>query len=801
MATSLLFGSIAFAEENLPVRSGTDPSAQPMMQTKSLMAVTGSALSVIDSNSVTANAYALVNTLLGSGGVTVSNIKMTGSKLAAGKFTGGNGIIGFNDGIILSTGAISNVVDPNTVEDASRINNTAGDNDLNALINSNATRDAVILEFDFVPEHDILSFQYVLASEEYNEYVNLNYNDVFGFFVNGKNAALIPNTTTLVSVNSINGGNPLGTNAKHPEYYINNDRASGAKLNTQMDGLTKVLPVQVNVNKGQVNHIKMAIADVYDSEYDTNVFIKAGSFTDKPIDNPPVVKATADRQPDTNDWYHNDVNVTFTATDDMGVVSIDPPVVISTEGVDQEIIGTATDTAGQKGTTSIKINLDKTAPQTTAETPVPGASGWYNADVNVTLSAVDNLSGLSKTQYRINGGEWKNYTGLLKLSSEGSNFLEYQSFDAAGNEENIKSMTINIDKIAPTASVSYSKTTPTNQEVIATITPSEDVTVTNNSGASAYTFNENGSFTFEFVDAAGNKGSVIATVANNDKVAPTITVAPYTTTPTNQDVIVTATTNEGTLNAASHTFSKNGSFSFTAIDAAGNISTQTVTIDNIDKLAPTITVAPYTTTPTNQDVIVTATTNEGTLNAASHTFSENGSFSFTAIDAAGNTSTQTVTIDNIDKVAPVISFTGNLNAYTVDQNINISCSVVDVLSGLLTTNCHDIVGPASGFTLGNNSYTFTATDNVGNVSTSTISFTLSVNTDSLGKLTRQYFKDASFLESLISKLNAIQASISKGNTNAKSGQVGAFINQIEAKIGKSITNEQAQILIQLAKKL
>jgi hypothetical protein len=363
--------------------------------------------------------------------------------------------------------------------------------------------------------------------------------------------------------------------------------------------------------------------------------------------------------------------VTFTATDDLVVVSIDPPVVISTEGAAQEITGTATDTAGQKGTTSIKINLDKTAPQTTAETPAPGASGWYNADVNITLSAVDTLSGLSNTQYRINGGQWQNSTGLVKLSSEGSNLLEYQSIDIAGNEETIKSMTLNIDKIAPTATVSYNTTAPTNQDVIAAITPSEAVIVTNNGGATAHTFSENGSFTFEFVDVAGNTGTVTATVANIDKIAPTASVSYSKTTPTNQDVIATITPSEAVTvtnngGATAYTFSENGSFTFEFVDAAGNTGTVTATVTNIDKVAPTATVAYNTTVPTNQDVVATITPSEDVTitnngGSKSYTFTQNGSFTFSFVDAAGNTGTATATVANIDKVAPTLII--KLNKY------------------------------------------------------------------------------------------------------------------------------------------
>jgi hypothetical protein len=64
----------------------------------------------------------------------------------------------------------------------------------------------------------------------------------------------------------------------------------------------------------------------------------------------------------------------------------------------------------------------------------------------------------------------------------------------------------------------------TNQDVVATIDPNEEVTITNNNGASSYTFSQNGSFTFEFVDKAGNAGTVVASVSNIDKTGPTLQI-------------------------------------------------------------------------------------------------------------------------------------------------------------------------------------------------------------------------------------------------------------------------------------
>jgi hypothetical protein len=254
-------------------------------------------------------------------------------------------------------------------------------------------------------------------------------------------------------VNSGYNGYPAHNSA----YYIDNDIETGhAHLNTEMDGLTKVLYVEAPVNKGQVNHIKLAIADAGDRAFDSNVFIKAGSFTDKPApkeDNPPVVTATPDRQPNANTWYNNDVTVTFSATDtdDTPVASTDPPVTVSTEGANQVITGKATDTKGLVGTGSVTLNIDKTAPHTDAT--LSGTSNsleWYSSDTDITLTASDSLSGVAKTEYSVDGGNtWNLYTGAIHVTNEGQNTIQYRSIDKADNIESTESIHVNIDKTKP----------------------------------------------------------------------------------------------------------------------------------------------------------------------------------------------------------------------------------------------------------------------------------------------------------------------------------------------------------------
>jgi hypothetical protein len=215
-------------------------------------------------------------------GIEVFNISYTGAPAAAGTFSGGAEIIGLESGIVLITGRISSVKGPNGVVDATTENGTQGDSLLDLLSGSgNPTVDAAVLSFDFVPHGSSITFQYVFASEEYNEYVNTDYSDVFAFYVNGENCAVVGASAEPVSINTINNGNPFGIPpVSHPKLYRNNDIDSngGATINTEMDGLTTVLTCTAHVEPGVKNHMRLAIADAGDAAYDSNVFLGAGSL-------------------------------------------------------------------------------------------------------------------------------------------------------------------------------------------------------------------------------------------------------------------------------------------------------------------------------------------------------------------------------------------------------------------------------------------------------------------------------------------------------------------------------------------
>jgi len=299
----------------------------------------------------------MVNKILMGKGVKVGNIQMKGSKLGIGYFHVNSDVIGMRNGLLLSTGKVHDAIGPNNTPGRSGIitttqtikNKNIGDRDLNRLCEGK-TMDVMVLEFDFIPMHNKVSFRYCFGSEEYREYVGSRFNDVFGFFIEGadqpkKNLAVIPGTDESVAINNVN-------HKKFRKIYLNNDYFADVKtgkgmdmqsppnglqkltksifqhtktslnedavlinekerkrLNEdlvtyfQYDGFTRVLTAECQVVPHKKYHLKLAIGDVGDYALDSGVFLEAGSFSSEDDPALPHYRATAkanlDEFPDT----------------------------------------------------------------------------------------------------------------------------------------------------------------------------------------------------------------------------------------------------------------------------------------------------------------------------------------------------------------------------------------------------------------------------------------------------------------------------------------------------------------------
>lgn len=152
-----------------------------------------------------------------------------------------------------------------------------------------------------------------------------------------------------------------------------------------------------------------------------------------------------------------------------------------------------------------------------------------------------------------------------------------------------------------------------------------------------------------------------------------------------------------------------------------------------------------------------------------------------------------------DATPPVITWSSHAGMFTIDQVVAITCTATDDGSGIATHNCADVFGDAYTFGLGTHTFTATATDNAGNTATASTAFTVTVTASSLANLTRRFFGDAGVTKGLANMLAAAEHGEAKGNGGGSA--LKGFAAAVAAHAGKSITAEQAEILIRLSRGL
>lgn len=226
----------------------------------------------------TLSTQALLETLFG-GGVAVSNIETTcDTNVSLMQFNGTNSNLGLSTGVIMSTGNALDAPGPNVLGSTTTGVGTPGDSLLTSIIPQTITQafDACVVEFDIIPLCDTIGINYVFASEEYPEFAPPNssgFNDVFAFFIEGpgivgtQNIALIPGTTTPVSINNVNA-------VTFNQYYVDNTGGSAIEY----DGFTTPLLASAVVQACETYHITLAIQDVGDGSWDSAVFLEAGGI-------------------------------------------------------------------------------------------------------------------------------------------------------------------------------------------------------------------------------------------------------------------------------------------------------------------------------------------------------------------------------------------------------------------------------------------------------------------------------------------------------------------------------------------
>ncbi|HDP97363.1 MAG TPA: hypothetical protein ENN25_06715 [Euryarchaeota archaeon] len=100
------------------------------------------------------------------------------------------------------------------------------------------------------------------------------------------------------------------------------------------------------------------------------------------------------------------------------------------------------------------LNVSEGPPITSAElSGTEGSNGWYTSEVEVTLTATDDASGVNYTMYRIGSGDWEEYTSAIVLDEDGEFTVYFYSVDNLGLTESTKSVSVSIDATPPSLSI------------------------------------------------------------------------------------------------------------------------------------------------------------------------------------------------------------------------------------------------------------------------------------------------------------------------------------------------------------
>ena len=331
---------------------------------------TGSELSY----NTNASATQMANTIMGDG-VTVVGASYSGDRLSSGTYSRGDSrspeATPGDTGVILSTGRVTDFTqssgDPNrnsdTGTDTWGVNNNA---QFNALAGTN-TYDAALLDVDFIPTGDTMTMTFTFASEEYPEYINSIYNDMVGVWVNGSPVEVAYGNGD-VSVTNVNG-------QSNTNLYINNTNDA---YNTEMDGFTVTMSLTFRVLPGEVNSLRIGVADVSDTQYDSSLLIAADS-----------------------------VQTTMVAADDAASVYADHATTLN-------VLGNDINTAG--GTLKVThINGVAVASGQTVTLP-SGDLVKLNADMTLTFTADDDAEEVAFT-YTISNGQGKSDVGIITIDT------------------------------------------------------------------------------------------------------------------------------------------------------------------------------------------------------------------------------------------------------------------------------------------------------------------------------------------------------------------------------------------------
>jgi surface protein len=425
-----------------------------------------------------------------------------------------------------------------------------------------------------------------------------------------------------------------------------------------------------------------------------------------------------------------------TATDNSGeTINVNVAGAVNTAIIGRyEITYTATDSATNISTTIRTVNvMDITPPVITLNGDNPSMQDEDVAYTEAGATAQDDVDGEIEVVI----------SGAIDSTAPGSYALTYTATDAVGNTAN-QIRTVNIvDITAPVITLNGDSSVTQNEDTVYTeagaaaqdnLDGTIDVVI---SGTLDSTTPGTYVLTYTATDSTGNAASLIRTINMLDITAPVITINGDNPFTQNEDTAYTeaGATAQDNLDgeievvisgAVNHTTPGSYTLTYTATDAAGNTANLTRTVNVLDITAPMFALNgdnPFTQNEdtaynepghnamdnSGESVTVTVSGEVDTTTPGSYILT------YTASDAAGNTTNLTRTVIVLDITAPVITLNGN-NPFTQNEDTaytEAGASAQDNLDGKIEVV---ISGTVDNTTPGSYMLTYSATDSAGNTS-------------------------------------------------------------------------------------
>lgn len=402
-------------------------------------------------------------------------------------------------------------------------------------------------------------------------------------------------------------------------------------------------------------------------------------------------------------------------------------------------------------TVYFNVNKDVTAPTGTHSI---NPTNWTNGDVTITLNTADDMSGVKRIK-KPDGSYVYSVSTIYVVSANGSYTFVLE--DNVGNTRNYTVTINNIDKTAPTGSLSHSPTNWVNTDVkihwsvadansgVKQIKLPDGTIKTTATGD--YTVSQNGTYTFVVYDVAGNTLTLQETVTNIDKTPPTGSLSHNPTDWVIDYVKIHWTASDSqsgfnrvvlpdgtsTTNASGDfTVTDNGTYTFTSYDNVGNSRILTENINNIDKIMPEGVLSLQENRLTDEKIKISwkafdLQSGFSKILLPDSTFSTNatgefivaqmGDYSFVIYDKVGNTRELSINVSNVDMINPILEVTQDTDKWT-NGEITLNWKADDYQSGLqnvILPSSENITDKQGSYIVTENgNYIFLAYDKIGN---------------------------------------------------------------------------------------